>query len=172
MKFKIGLLGAILTALFTITGVHAEASMIVVRTSDSPQTVTVTQKPETVTVSQKPETIVTPQKNTKGEFTGVIIDCRGLGLRPVMSPTIQDVNGEKIYGHKNLDYDLVAKLGMASYVHDIAQAGRAGTNPLVLKAETVDENSNPVLSAKDGKILVSENAATEFLSKLAVVFIY
>lgn len=163
MKFKIGLLGAILTALLIITGVHAEASMIIVKTSDTPQE---------VTVKQKSGKFVTPQINSKGEYTGVIIDCRGLGLKPAMSPTIQDMSGEKLYGHKNLDYDLVAKLGMAGYVHDIAQATRAGTNPLVLRAETIDANSNPVLSVKDGKILISENAASEFLSKLAVVFIY
>ena len=105
-------------------------------------------------------------------YTGLVIDCRGMNLNPVMSPVIKNDSGQSIYGHKNLDYDLVAKLGMAGYVHDIAQATRAGTNPLVLRAETIDANSNPVLSVKDGKILISENAASEFLSKLAVVFIY
>ena len=37
----------------------------------------------------------------EGGYTGLIVDCRGLELQPVMSPVIRNSNGTRIYGHKN-----------------------------------------------------------------------
>ena len=108
-----------------------------------------------------------------GGYTGVVIDCRGLGLNTVMSPVIKDNSGVKLYGHQNLDYDMVIRDGMASYAHDMSQASRAGSNPLVIKAESLDDhNANPVLSVTDGNRMLLENNSAGFLSKTAVVFLY
>ena len=108
-----------------------------------------------------------------GGFTGLVIDCRGLGLTPVMSPVIKNVKGVKLYGHENLNYDLVVRDGMAGYANDMSQAGRAGSKPLVLKATRLDDrNSNPVVSEEDGSRILIENGATGFLNKVAVVFLF
>ena len=108
-----------------------------------------------------------------GGYTGVIVDCRGLNLNPVMSPVIKDTSGVKLYGHQNLDYDLVIRDGMASYAHDMNQASRAGSNPLVIKAERLDDhNANPVLNVTDGNRMLLENNSAGFLSRTAVVFLY
>lgn len=108
-----------------------------------------------------------------GGYTGVIVDCRGFNLNPVMSPVIKDSSGVKLYGHQNLDYDMVIRDGMASYAHDMSGATRAGSNPLVIKAERLDDhNANPVLSVTDGNRMLLENNSTGFLSKTAVVFLY
>ena len=109
----------------------------------------------------------------QGGYTGLIIDCRGLGLNPVMSPVIKNEKGVKLYGHENLNYDLVIRDGMVNYANNQGQAGRAGSNPLTLKAEKLDDhNANPVLSVTDGNRLLTENNAGGFLSKTAVVFLY
>ncbi len=106
-------------------------------------------------------------------YTGVIIDCRGLGLNPVMSPVIKDAAGVKLYGHQNLDYDLVIRDGMADYANSNAQATRAGNNPLIIRAERLaDHNANPVISVSDGNILLSANQQSGFLNRMAVVFLY
>lgn len=108
----------------------------------------------------------------QGDYTGLIVDCRGLGLKPVMSPVILNTNGTKIYGHKNLDYDKVTSQGMADYVSDPTQVSRAGDKPLVVKAVKLENfNSNPVLSIKDSNRVLIENHATKFLNDLKVVFI-
>ena len=110
---------------------------------------------------------------TQGGYTGVIVDCRGFGLNPVMSPVIKDVSGVKLYGHQNLDYDMVIRDGMASYANDMSQATRAGSNPLVIKAERLDDhNANPVISVTDGNKMLLENNSSGFLSRTAVVFLY
>ena len=108
-----------------------------------------------------------------GGFTGLIIDCRGLNLNPVMSPVIKNVKGVKLYGHENLNYDLVVRDGMVNYANDRGMAGRAGSNPLVIKAKALeDHNANPVVSEEDGSRILIENGATGFLNKTAVVFLY
>ena len=108
-----------------------------------------------------------------GGYTGIIIDCRGLGLNPVMSPVIKNSNGVKLYGHENLNYDLVVRDGMADYANDQSKAARAGSKPLIIKAERLDDhNANPVISVADGNRLLIENGASGFLNKTAVVFLY
>lgn len=109
-----------------------------------------------------------------GGYTGLIVDCRGLGrLNPVMSPVIKKVGGQKIYGHKNLDYDRIIREGMANYAQDMSQAGRAGSNPLIVRAIALeDHNANPVLSAADADFVLYENSRTHFLDDIAVVFLY
>lgn len=114
-----------------------------------------------------------PTTSIRGNYTGVIIDCRGLRVQPVMSPVIKNSNGQKIYGHKNLDPDYVIEYGMVDYASDMSQAGRAGSNPLVIRAEAMDDfNANPVVSVTDANRILSENDISGFLADTAVVFLY
>ena len=122
--------------------------------------------------SYKPPVI--ESRPSRGGYTGLVVDCRGLGrLNPVMSPVIKKVGGQKIYGHKNLDYDRIIREGMATYAQDMSQAGRAGSNPLTVKAVALeDHNANPVLSAEDADLVLYENNQSHFLDNIAVVFLY
>lgn len=109
----------------------------------------------------------------KGNYTGLIVDCRGLGLQTAMSPVIKNVNGTKIYGHKNLDVDKINAMGMVDYVSDPKNVARAGANPLVVKAIALEDfNSNPVVSLVDSNRILIENHATKFLQELKVVFLF
>lgn len=114
----------------------------------------------------------TPQ-SSRG-YTGLVIDCRGVGtINFVMSPVIKDANGQKIYGHRNLDYDRIIIEGMASYAQDLNQVSRAGSNPLVVKAIRLDDlNANPVVSKTDADLILYENGQSHFLDNIAVVFLY
>ena len=108
-------------------------------------------------------------------YTGLIIDCRGMNLNPVMSPVIKNNSGTAIYGHKNLDYDKIIANGMAAYAssaNDSVSVSRAGSNPLVIKAVKVEGlNANPVVSASDADKILSANQNDRFLDNCAVVFI-
>lgn len=109
----------------------------------------------------------------QGNYTGLIVDCRGLRLKTAMSPVIKNINGSKIYGHKNLDPDKIVAMGMVDYVNNPANIARAGSNPLVVKAIRLDDfNSNPVVSLVDSNKILIENHATKFLQDLKVVFLY
>ena len=117
---------------------------------------------------------VVESRPSRGGYTGLVVDCRGLGtLNPVMSPVIKDARGQKIYGHKNLDYDRIIREGMATYAQDMSQAGRAGSNPLIVRAIDLDDhNANPVLSMEDADLVLYENNQSHFLDNIAVVFLY
>lgn len=108
---------------------------------------------------------------TEGNYTGVIIDCRGLGLNPVMSPVILNSNHVPIYGYKNLDYDYVVEHGMAGYSHGYESVDRAGSHPLVIKAQALlNHGANPVISNEDADKILAENMTSHFLDKTRVVF--
>ena len=107
-----------------------------------------------------------------GGYTGLIVDCSGLGLKPVMSPVIRNGSGDPIYGYKNLDYKKVVASWMAGYTRDLHNAARAGSNPLIVRAISVDNHSgDPVLSVADANRVLVENAASGFLDRCAVVFV-
>ena len=123
-------------------------------------------------ITQTPTTQKAPAGKAYGKYTGLIVDCRGLGLKPVMSPVIKNANGESIYGHKNLDYDRVISNGMAGYTTDMSRATRAGNNPLVVRAIGLDNhNGNPILSVADANRVLIENAVSGFLDQTNVVFV-
>ena len=85
----------------------------------------------------------------------------------------ENANLESIYGYKNLDYDYVVSHGMAGYAHDMSKATRAGSKPLIVKAQSmVGQGVNPVLSMRDADKVLLENQATHFLDKTNVVFLY
>ncbi len=126
-----------------------------------------------VTVTQQGSSAAAaPAGKAIGGYTGLIVDCSGLGLKPVMSPVIKNASGQPIYGYKNLDYDRVVSNGMAGYTSDVHNAVRAGTNPLVVRAIGLDNhNGNPILATADANRVLIENGATGFLDRTAVVFI-
>ena len=122
--------------------------------------------------TEQPKSISLPEGRAAGNFTGLIVDCRGLGLKPVMSPVIKNANGTPIYGYKNLDYDKVISSGMAGYTEDITNSPRAGSNPLVVRAVSLENhNGNPVISVADANRVLMENNVTKFLDKTNVVFV-
>ena len=126
--------------------------------------------PVTATSQVKP-TVASPSAAIGG-FTGLVVDCRGLGLNPVMSPVIKNADGQPIYGYKNLDYDRVVSEGMAAYTNNPEKLSRAGSNPLVVKAVSLDNhNGNPVISVADANRVLMENGKSCFLENLKVVFL-
>ncbi len=109
----------------------------------------------------------------QGIYTGLVVDCRGLGLKTAASPVIKNVNGTKIYGHKDLDIDKIISVGMVDYVNDPEKISRAGSRPLIVKAVALDNfNCNPVVSIEDSNRILIENYATKFLKELSVVFLF
>ena len=108
-----------------------------------------------------------------GGYTGLIVDCSGMGLKPVMSPVIMNANQMAIYGYEKLDYDKVIADGMVSYAGSMSgNVSRAGSNPLIVKAVSIgNNNSNPIVSAADADRILLENQRSHFLDRCAVVFI-
>ena len=155
------------------------ASAVLPRTTrrESFPTTVLPEPDEPLYTPTEPEPTTIPTTSTitnrqSGTYTGVIVDCTGLGLRSAMSPVIKTTAGEPIYGYKNLDSKKVIKNGMAGYASSYSgNVSRAGSNPLIVKAVGVDHYFNPVVNVADAKIILEENGYTHFLDNCAVVFI-
>ncbi|MBR1397008.1 MAG: LPP20 family lipoprotein [Selenomonadaceae bacterium] len=114
-----------------------------------------------------------PTGSSSGGYTGLIIDCSGLGLETAMSPVILNESGNPIYGYENLNYDVVVSRGMASYSTSTSSSSRAGSNPLRIKAKRIDgtRKCNPVVSDEDASRILHANSSSHFLDNCAVVLV-
>ena len=123
---------------------------------------------------------ITTHVQTRGGYTGVIVDASGLGLKPSFSPVIYDTNGRAIYGVSNINYDQAISQGMVGYSTSVSSAQtlpRAGGSPLVIRAVQVrggNNSTNPVnvvVSVDDGDRILAANAQSSMLMNGNVVFV-
>lgn len=130
-----------------------------------PKTETVEPLPERIPVASAPTV-----SEVRGNYTGVIIDCRGFDVNPIMSPVIRLQDGTPVYGYKNLQPEKVIHFGMAAYSHGQSTVQRAGLNPLVIHAiGMVRHNAYPVISDEDANRMLAENNVSHFLDDCKVV---
>jgi len=74
-------------------------------------------------------------------FTGLIVDARGLGVKPALAPRILDENGNVVYGTQNVSREYALQIGVVGYEKDVNRARRnerVANNPLIVKAVRVE----------------------------------
>ena len=113
-------------------------------------------------------------------YTSVIVDCRGLGGQPAMSPTILDSSGGELYlGKREMGEefaDFVIEHGIVAYAHSDGEArqdGRAGNAPLILRAKRISGKfkADAVLADADAQKLLGAEAQSKLLTNAKVIFI-
>jgi hypothetical protein len=119
---------------------------------------------------------VSPYQPQGGAYTGLIINAKGMGLRPAMAPKILDENGNEIYGSKFVSRKWAVEMGMVGYDKDLNRArtnDRVTNNPLVVKAVKVSgaNKADVVVSSNDAAAIQSAAANQNFLDKCKVLFI-
>lgn len=122
-----------------------------------------------VIVSTNTSVVINP---TVGNYTGVIVDCTGLGIQTAMAPGIFTPDLQAIYGLENFSNDFVINRGYVGYSKSMnSGVARAGANPLIVKANAVHRFVNPVISPEDAGRILAENRVSGFLSRGSVVFV-
>lgn len=110
--------------------------------------------------------------SAKGNYTGLIVDCSGMGLQTAMAPGIYTPDRRAVYGLEHFSHDQVISRGYVGYSNGWNRVTRAGSNPMVIKAiDLADNNVRPVISNADAARVLSENKVSGFLSAGNVVFI-
>ena len=109
-------------------------------------------------------------------YTGLIIDARGSGAQPAMSPKIYDEEGNELYGSAYVDQEFVQKHGMAGYVRDLDQAlanDRVQGTPAVLKALSSSgaNHTDLILSKSDADQLRGLADHLNFLREARLVIV-
>lgn len=119
--------------------------------------------------------------DTSQPYTGVIIDARGLGLRPCMAPKIRREDGSEVWGTLRVSPETALEYGIAAWLRDTKDLEhplikrRIGNNPMFIRAVGVAGagRGDAVIKAEDAQRLLQENQrGGDFLAKLAVVFLY
>ena len=117
-----------------------------------------------------------PAATRPGTVTGLIVDARGLGLRPAMSPKIVDQNGGVVYGPGNFTREFAVKFGVASYSKNLEQAQqdpRVTGNPLVVKGVGTQggNKTDLVLAAGDVSRVKNADTSGQFLGNCKVMIL-
>lgn len=122
-----------------------------------------------IIVSTNTSVVINP---AVGTYTGVIVDCTGLGIQTAMAPGIFTPDLQAIYGLENFSNDVVINRGYVGYSKSMnSGVSRAGANPLIVKATGVHKFVNPVISPEDAGRILAENKVSGFLSSGNVVFV-
>jgi hypothetical protein len=129
-------------------------------------------------LSDKPSVTIFEGKKSKEEhiFTGLIIDCRGLSVKPALSPRVLDSEGREIYGSAYVTKEWAVKYGITGYSKDVAAAAkldRVGSRPGQVKAVKVsgENKTDIVLSESDAADIRSAAKNLKFLSECRVILV-
>ncbi len=111
-----------------------------------------------------------------GAYTGLVVNAKGLGVRPAMAPKIVDENDQEVYGSKYVSREWAVQIGMVGYDKDVNKARsneRVTSNPLVVKGLRASgpNKSDIVISNADAASIRNAAATQNFLDKCKVMFI-
>jgi len=111
-----------------------------------------------------------------GDITGIIIDTRGLKVRPALAPKVIDKDGGIVYGPGDYSREYAVTQGVVGYSKTIESAkidSRVKGNPLVIKATGVSgQNSTDVIIGNDDiKRVGSANTSYGVLNDCRVIIL-
>lgn len=106
-------------------------------------------------------------------YTSVIIDVRGLGIKPMLLPSVLNENGLEVYSKNFVIPSEAVRFNIVSYTRsekDALKHKKAGKHPFFCAA-LKNLNGNPVISDNDIKKIFSSKKNIEYLRKCRVIFI-
>jgi hypothetical protein len=109
-------------------------------------------------------------------ITGLIIDTRGLGVKPSMSPRVLASDGSVLYGPGKYPRDFAVTQGVVGYHKDIEAAkgdARVAGNPLTITGTGASGTvaTDVVISIGDAQQAAGFDGFTEAISNCRVMFI-
>ena len=140
--------------------------------------------PEEVYLSGPPQQLGPPTQigggaarvDTKQTYSGLIIDARGTGVLPAMSPKVIDPEGREVYGSAYVTREFAVQQGIAGYAKNVEAArtnDRVKGNPLVIKGlEAKGQNkADVVIGAEDANALRELAQNQNFMRQTRVMIV-
>lgn len=133
--------------------------------------------PDYVKTAPKEPVVSTPEEKDDKEYTSLIVDASGLGVKPSMSPLVFDETGNTVYGMKAVSEDILLEQGIVAYSDSLEKAKGlllAGDSPLVVQAVSMKDtafDADVVVSSKDAARILRAEEKTKILSQLKVIFV-
>ncbi|MDH4162333.1 MAG: LPP20 family lipoprotein [Nitrospirota bacterium] len=112
-----------------------------------------------------------------GKATGIVIDGRGLGLKPALLPKIIDAQGQEIYVGQVVTRTNAVEQGVAGYAKDVNAAAnnfRVTDNPAVIRGVKAAgaARTDIVLGQSDANMLRELSKKGDFLQYCRVIIVY
>lgn len=112
-----------------------------------------------------------------GKATGIVIDGRGLGLKPALLPKIMDPQGQEIYVGQVVPRTNAVEQGVAGYAKDVNAAAnnfRVTDNPAIIRGLRASgaARTDIVLSQTDAQMLRELSNKGDFLQYCRVIIVY
>jgi hypothetical protein len=109
--------------------------------------------------------------------TGLVVDARGLGLKPALLPRILDEGGGEIYSTRQVSRQIAVEQGLVGYAKEVAAAQRnirVTDKPLLVKGIKAagKEKTDVVVPESDASSIVAAASASKFLEKSRVIIVY
>jgi len=107
-------------------------------------------------------------------YSGLIIDCTAIELRPALSPKVYSQSGKEIYGSANVNKDFAVQQGMLGYLKNIESAktnARVANDPFIVKAISVKgtNKADIIISDSDAAKIEGMAAKLNFLRECRVI---
>ena len=117
-----------------------------------------------------------PAPSVQG-YTGLIVDARGLGLKPALAPRLLDEQGHELYAGAVLAREQAVEAGIAGYAKDMvagSRQARVTDNPLIVKAvKTSGSKSTDIVLGREGVKAIQQSEPTaQYLRQARVVVVY
>lgn len=133
-------------------------------------------KPEPITPAPAPEAGSTLSFKG-GTATGVVVDGRGLGLRPALLPRIVDAQGQEIYVGQVVTRTNAVEQGVAGYAKDVSAAAnnfRVTDNPAIIKGVRASgaARTDVIVGQADAQMLRQLSSKGDFLQYCRVIIVY
>ena len=107
------------------------------------------------------------------EYTGLVVDARGISVEPMILPSILNEDGLEIYGRYMVNINAAGKNGIVAYAYneqDAMKHKKAGDKPYYAVA-VKSLNGSPVISDRDIRKIYSSAENLKRLKNCGVIFI-
>ncbi|NTW59601.1 MAG: hypothetical protein HGA43_10570 [Nitrospirae bacterium] len=147
---------------------------------EPPKMTTQPQPEKKIEPPQQPP-VATPDQSTAqfkgGKATGLVVDGRGLGLKPALLPKIIDPQGQEIYVGQVVPRTNAVEQGVAGYAKDVNAAAnnfRVTDNPAVIRGLRASgaARTDIMLSQTDAQMLRDLGRKGDFLQYCRVIIVY
>lgn len=123
-----------------------------------------------------PPLVAAPKVVGSKVYTGIVVDARGIGARPAMSPKIVDESGAVVYGPVIVDKDCVITQGICGYAKDLATAQRSQRvtdKPLTVKGLSAEgaAKSDIKIGNEEAQKIRSAAENLDFMKKCRVIIV-
>jgi len=117
-----------------------------------------------------------PNQGHEKAYTGLLVDCRGFLVKPVMAPLILDENGKEVYGSASGSREYAVNPGMARYTRDMTGAKtnpRVAKRPLIVKGIRTAKKGpfDIIISNADAAKIRGTASNLSFLQKCRVIIV-